>query len=322
MVKHVILGAGGSVGTALATEILLQDPKSTIVLVSRRGTLHPSCISLKCDLTDVNKLRSNLDESCIAYMVAGLAYDTAVWEAGWPPLMESVVKVCKEKNVPLIFLDNVYMLGKTNGEPMTEETPINPCSRKGEVRARVTTMLLEAWKEGLRGCIIRSADFYGPYCHMNSNINGFLLRPLVKGKASARWVGNSMIAHSFTYVPDVAKAMVYAGSHPDLWERIWHAPTCGDLSWTGQKWATEAGKILDTTKVSLSEMGPWTIRISGIFIGSAKAAYEMLYQNMKPYIFDSSAFEEATNIRPTSYEEGLKTTIEWLGEQEKEKGAI
>ena len=54
------------------------------------------------------------------------------------------------------------MYGKVEG-PMTEETPYVPCSKKGEVRARIATKLMNEVKAGnLTAMIARSADFYGP----------------------------------------------------------------------------------------------------------------------------------------------------------------
>jgi hypothetical protein len=43
---------------------------------------------------------------------------------------------------------------------MTEDTPFNPISRKGEVRAQIATMLLDEMRSGnLQAMIVRSADF-------------------------------------------------------------------------------------------------------------------------------------------------------------------
>jgi len=38
----------------------------------------------------------------------------------------------------------------------------------------------------------------------------------------------------------------------------------------------------------------------------------MLYQYQYPYHFDSSKFEKAFDFRPTSYEEGIKSTAAWF----------
>jgi hypothetical protein len=45
--------------------------------------------------------------------------------------MDNAIEACKRARAKLIFFENVYMYGKVSG-PMTEETPFNPCSKKGE----------------------------------------------------------------------------------------------------------------------------------------------------------------------------------------------
>src|SRR5258708_11814533 len=59
----------------------------------------------------------------------------------------------------LVFFDNVYMYGKVDGV-MTEETPFRPCSKKGEIRAEIATMLLNEIKAGnLTALIARISPF-------------------------------------------------------------------------------------------------------------------------------------------------------------------
>ncbi|HSQ45033.1 MAG TPA: hypothetical protein VLM16_08560, partial [Ginsengibacter sp.] len=49
---------------------------------------------------------------------------------------------------------------------MTEATPYNPLSKKGELRAKIATQLMEEAKAGnLTAMIARAADFYGPNCN-------------------------------------------------------------------------------------------------------------------------------------------------------------
>ncbi len=67
-------------------------------------------------------------------LLVGLKYDVKVWRELWPPIVSNPIEACKRANAKLIFFDNVYMYGKVVG-PTTEETPFNPCSRKGEIIA-------------------------------------------------------------------------------------------------------------------------------------------------------------------------------------------
>ena len=58
------------------------------------------------------------------------------------------------------FAVNAY--GQVDG-PMTEDTPFNPCSRKGEVRAAIAATLLDAMRHrGLTALIARSVRSSGP----------------------------------------------------------------------------------------------------------------------------------------------------------------
>jgi len=80
-------------------------------------------------------------------------------------VMRNTIDACKRHSSALVFFDNVYAYGQVDGV-MTEETPYSPCSRKGEVRARIATMLMDEVRRGeLRGMIVRSADFYGQVWH-------------------------------------------------------------------------------------------------------------------------------------------------------------
>ncbi len=56
----------------------------------------------------------------------------------------------------LNFFDNVYMYGKVSGA-MTEETPFNPCSKKGEVHVRIANSLIKERKAGSLSAMIARA---------------------------------------------------------------------------------------------------------------------------------------------------------------------
>ena len=114
---------------------------------------------------DVSDLTQTINAvSAVVYLPVGLKYDLKAWQALWPRIMDNTIEACKRARAKLIFFDNVYMYGKVSG-PMTEETPFNPCAKKGEVRAQIATALLEQMKTGgLVALIARSADFYGPKC--------------------------------------------------------------------------------------------------------------------------------------------------------------
>ncbi len=156
--KHTILGAGGSIGNALAYELLRNGQE--VRLVSRSKYSINETDSFKADITSFDETLKSLKGADIVYLYAGLPYDYKIWAVVWPNIMQNVIDACIKADAKLIFFDNVYMYGKVDGK-MTESTPYNPCSKKGEVRAKIAVMLEDEMKKGnLQAIIARAADLY------------------------------------------------------------------------------------------------------------------------------------------------------------------
>ena len=102
-------------------------------------------------------------------------------------------------------IGNVYMYGKVTGA-MTEETPFNPSSRKGEIRAKIATMLLDEINTGrVRALIARSADFYGPAAR--TSVANILVFDKLARREKAACLVNDSVPHSFTFTPDAGKSL-------------------------------------------------------------------------------------------------------------------
>src|SRR5258708_5236077 len=157
---QTILGAGGAIGTELLDELL--RARRPVRLVARNPKPVAGAETLSADLSSLDQAVRAVAGSSVVHLVVGLKYDSEIWRELWPRIMSNTIEACKRANAKLIFFDNVYMYGKVDGR-MTEQTPFNPCSRKGEVRARIATTLLDEIKAGrLTALIARAADFYGP----------------------------------------------------------------------------------------------------------------------------------------------------------------
>jgi nucleoside-diphosphate-sugar epimerase len=137
--------------------------------------------------------------------------------------MANTIEACKRAKAKLVFLDNVYMYGRVAG-PMTEGTPHNPCSKKGEVRARIATMLLDEVKAGsLEAMIARAPDFYGPETP-NGVANVLVFEPFSKG-STASWLVDADVPHSLIYTPDAARGVAMLADRASAWNQVWHLPT-------------------------------------------------------------------------------------------------
>jgi nucleoside-diphosphate-sugar epimerase len=300
---HTILGAGGVIGDGLAKELI--SHKETVRLVSRHPLARQGAETMVADLTDPGQTLDAIRDSAIVYLCVGLKYDFSIWRQQWPRIITNTIEACKRTRARLIFFDNVYMYGLVNGG-MTEDTPYDPCSRKGDLRARIATQLMSEVRKGnITATIARAADFYGPGADKTGILNLLVLERLHKGQ-KAQWLVNPDVRHSFTYTEDAIKAMYIMARDEDSWNQVWHLPTATDPL-SGSGYISLAARALDKAP-AYTVLPKWMIRLGGLFDKTTAEMHEMTYQYEFDYLFDSSKFEKTYNFEPTTYEDGIKAT--------------
>lgn len=303
---YTILGAGGIIAKELTAELLRNGKK--VRLVSRQGKQVEGVQEvMAADIMDPLQTRKAVNGSSFVFLCAGLAYNHKLWRISWPQIIRNVIDACSEAGVPLFFFDNVYMYGLVDG-PMTEETPYNPVSRKGEIRAIVANMIMDSVKEGrLTASIARAADFYGPSADSTGILNLLVINKLAKGQM-ANWLGNDQVTHSYTFTPDAGKALYMMANDPSSYNQVWHLPTANPAP-NGKEYIQMIAQLLKV-KPKYMKLNGFMVKLAGWFDTTVGELHEMLYQNNYPYIFDSSKFERHFNFTPTPYEKGIALTVE------------
>jgi nucleoside-diphosphate-sugar epimerase len=257
------------------------------------------------DLLDPQATAQAIAGSEVAYLVAGLKYDTTMWQEQWPRVMRNVIDGCKRHGSRLVFFDNVYAYGKVDG-PMTEETPFNPCSRKGEVRAQIATMLLDEMRsDNLSAMIVRSADFYGPGA-VQSFPHATVFERMKAGK-TPQWIGNPKTVHTFTYTRDAGRALSVLGQSTEAYGQTWHVPTTKE-SLTGEGFVRVACELADRP-YKLQVAPSWMLRFMGLFVPVLRENQEMMYQFEYDYRFDSTKVAAAYGLEPTEYRAGIAASL-------------
>jgi len=299
-----ILGAGGDIGNKLVK--LLAAANRPFRVVARNPRPTPGATEMvAADITDLEQTIRAVAGSSVVYLLIGLKYDHTVWQKMWPRIMNNTIEACKRSEAKLIFFDNVYMYGKVNG-PMTEQTPFNPCSRKGAIRAKIATELIDSWKSGaITGMIARAADFYGPDTR-NGMANILVMESFSKRK-KASWLVNDSVPHSYTYTPDAAQALLQLAESATAWNQTWHLPTAPNPL-TGREFVTLAATEFGVAPKYRVLSRPM-LRLVGLFNASVAESYEMLYQNDSPYLFNSGKFAREFGITGTSYLDGIRATV-------------
>jgi nucleoside-diphosphate-sugar epimerase len=297
---HTILGAGGPVAKSLTP--VLSAAGEMVRLVSRKEIQTSGNTSwIGADLKDFAQLKKAVEGSEVIYMCAGLQYNKKVWAAEWPLIMQNLIDAAAYTGARLIFFDNVYMYGQVHGI-MTENTPYQPCSIKGEIRAKIAEQLMSASNTGnIKATIARAADFYGAES-LNSVFDSMVLSRYAKGQ-KAMWLGNAGVKHSFTFVPDTGKALYTLAKDPGSNNQVWHVPTAPAL--TGHEFIQLAAKAFNA-RPDYMRVSKFLLNTIGLFNKLIQETVEMYYQYQYDYVFSSAKFEKAYGINPTSYEEGMR----------------
>ncbi|MFI5856197.1 NAD-dependent epimerase/dehydratase family protein [Streptomyces parvulus] len=299
---HTVLGANGPIGEELARE-LFRNFTRDVRLVSRKPVkIHDSDELVAADLTDPEATARAVEGSEVAYLTVGLPMDSELWERQFPVMMRNVIDACAKYGTKLVFFDNTYMYPGTTA-PQTESTGFVPNGRKGRVRARIATMLLEAMEAGsVEAVICRAPEFYGPG-RTKSLTNSLVFDRIKAGKRPLVPVSAKTV-RSLIWTPDASRAMALIGNAPDAYGQTWHLPI-------DQHRLTYAALIDVAGQVTGRRIGygvlPLAVfKVGGRFIGPLGEVGELLPRYRGDNIFDVSKFTSRfPDFHVTSYREGI-----------------
>ncbi|MBL7833085.1 MAG: NAD-dependent epimerase/dehydratase family protein [Cyclobacteriaceae bacterium] len=306
---QTILGAGGSIGIELAK--YLKDYTTDIRLVNRNPKkVNPTDTLFAADLTDRSSVFKAIEGSHITYATIGFPYSVKMWQQLWVPFIQNVIDACLKNNSKLVFLDNVYAIGGNNVNHITENSPISPTSRKGEIRAEVDKLILDGIAtKGLKAIIARAPDFFGGTARDNSIPINLIYNNLVKGN-KAQWFCTVKAIHTMGFVPDLAKGTALLGNTPDAYNQVWNLP-CDPARITGEGWIKLFAEAMGT-KSSYLVLPNWLVKGMGLFVPVLKEVAEMNYQYDRDYYFDSTKFNTYFNFTPTPNAVAVKRAVAQL----------
>jgi len=306
--KQTILGAGGAVGIELAKA--LKPYTTDIRLVGRNPKkINATDDLFPADMTNRDEVFEAVKDSHVVYLMVGFDYNTKLWQQMWPPLIKNVIDACLHYKAKLVYFDNVYAIGGDHVNHITENSPISPTSKKGEVRAAVDKLILDSIeKRNLHAIIARSADFFSGVKDKSILMNT-VYDNLIKGK-KAQWFCNAKVIHSVSYTPDLAKGTAILGNTDSAYQKVWNLPT-DPQKITGEDWINLFATELKTSN-KYQVLPGWGMKAIGLFVPFLKEMYEMRYQYDRDYYFDSSKFNKEFNYTPASNAFAVKQTVEQL----------
>jgi nucleoside-diphosphate-sugar epimerase len=306
---QVVLGASGGTGRAIVDELARQGRR--VRAVSRHATtdLPAGVESVQADLYSPADAARALAGASVVYHAAQPAYDQ--WAGNFERLNASVGDAAAGAGARLVFADNLYMYGP-GSSPMRETTPQRAADRKGTLRRRLAADLLARHERGeVEVAIGRSSDYFGPH-GANTGVGERVFGAMVAGKPAAV-AGSIDIERSFSYLPDLARALVVLGDRDEAAGRAWHLPV---MDPTTIRAFLERAFVLEGLPVKIRVDGPLMLKIAGLFMPMAREVSVVMYQWTAPFVSDWSAFEAAFGpFERTPPGEALTATIAWWREQ-------
>ncbi len=301
---HTVFGAG-QVGLRLAHELLDRGFRVRLVRRGPAGAARAKLVWMSGDVTD----RKFADEAARG---ASVVYncvnppDYSRWHGVLEPLARGVRGAATRAGARLVVLDCLYMYGVPPTSPFDEDTPMRPCSDKGELRAMLVDELFEAHRRGeVEVTTGRASDYIGPDTPLSVLFNPRALNKLRAGK-SVEVFGDPDMPHGYSYTPDVARGLVELGTRPEAVGKAFHLP----LAWAGssRELVSRAAALLGF-EGSVRAVPNWALMTLGLVSPTMRAIHKMVYQWEHPYVIDDRRFRATFGVEPTAIDEALRAML-------------
>jgi len=311
---YLVTGAG-PVGATVAEQLAARGEHVRLATRSGSGPQHPLIERIRLDVNDRAGLRAAAEGViAIFHCIHGSKYEAAAWRAELPGAERAVMDTAAEVGAVVVFPESLYSYGQVTG-PMSEATPSSATTGKLGVRAE----LIRARAEHAAHTVsMVASDFYGP--RVRTALAGERMVPRLLAGQSVQTLGRLDVVHSFTYVPDLAAAMIAAAEEPEAWDRVLHAPTAPALTQRELIRAFAEAAGVPVPRILTVPIG--VLRALGVFSGQIREAAETGYMLDRPFVMTSAVTEELLGLRPTPPAEGIRATLAYWRSSEHVGGVV
>jgi len=303
---HVVFGAG-QIGAPLAERLVRAG--HDVRVVRRSPGTPPAGASLRTgDAGDALFVDEAVRGASVVYHCMNPAYSKDIWMRDLPKWRKAILAAAARAGARVVLLDNIYLLGRPNGQRLSETSPIAPCSKKGEIRAREWQEWLAAHHKGdVRVVCGRGSDFYGPGATETYFGDSFM--PKALGSGVAQTLTRLDTPHTYHYTLDVVAGLAELGVAPDAdTGRWWMLPAAPAVS--TQAMLDLIGEALGQ-KLRVQAIPTLAIKGLSLFMPIMRELSEMGYQWSEPFVVDDRAFRTRFAATPTPLEQGVPAMVAW-----------
>jgi len=304
MSQQITVFGYGPVGAAAVAQLTARGYGVNVAQRSRPASLPPGAIFTPCDVLDADAVLAAARGADQIVVAVGFAYEAKVWATAWPRAMTNLVAACEATGARMVFVDNLYMYGEQKA-PMIEELPARSFGVKPRARTEATRIWRAASDAGrIRATALRPSDFFGPGVGA-TQLGDSVFGALARGKPAALVLPPDL-AHDFSYVPDIARAVVTLLEAPDSdYGQVWHCPNAPTR--TPRQLVEIAAAALDV-KPAITALPLWALPTIGLFSPMMRELVEMRYQWRHPYLVDATKFWRRFWSDATPFETSIPAT--------------
>lgn len=300
---QVVTGAG-PVGWTVAEQLADAGHDVRVLTRSGSGPDHPRIERRRVDVSDPAALAPALDgATAVFHCIHGSAYDARAWERELPAAEQVVMDAAQRVGAVVVFPESLYSYGRPDG-PMTEDGPRDATTGKLGVRTR---LLAARAAHPVPTVSVVASDFFGPHV-LNAHAGERMVPSVLNGK-TIRVMGHADVPHSFTYVPDLAAAMIAAAHDPKLWNTVLHAPTAPAV--TQREMVTAFAEAAHVPAPKVGTLPGWLLRAIGVVHRPTRELAETLYQFESSFVMDSTRSQQLLGLAPTPRGDAAATTVRW-----------
>jgi nucleoside-diphosphate-sugar epimerase len=197
------------------------------------------------------------------------------WRGLALPMLDNTIAAAKATGARILMPATIYNFGAESPRLLTENSPQNPTTRKGQVRVEMELKLQQASLCGVRSIVVRAGDFFG-----RGAGNSWLTRGMTNASPLLRSVfypGSSDAGHAWAYLPDLAETMVRLVE--------WEAPLSPyEVFNFGGHWFERGAEIAEIVcrvrEESARRIKPfpwWMVKLASPFVNACHEMLEMRY---------------------------------------------
>jgi nucleoside-diphosphate-sugar epimerase len=303
--RHVIFGTG-AIGLATMDALLRRGESVRMVNRSGRAGVPEGVEVVGGDASDPAFTTAVAGGARVVYQTLNPPYDQ--WAQHFPALQAGVMAAAEAHGARLVSMENVYMYGRPNGRPLTEDRAHDAHTHKGRLRSRMARELLAAHAAGrVEVAIGRASDYFGPRGGAQSNLGDRAMPAALAGR-TATVLGDPDQPHTYSYIPDIGEGLAVLGEHPDAAGQVWHLPNDPSTRTTRQLVA-DVYSLARQHRTRLRQVHPLLLRAAATSNRTVRALLEMQYQFEEPFVVDSTRIASLLGAHATPLHRALEDTL-------------